>query len=74
MTNKFIFFITFIILFASCKKDDDALEPVIEENNFYTELFFSEYVEGTSHNKALEIVNLTGSLIDLESSVYSIKK
>ncbi|RXR19068.1 T9SS type A sorting domain-containing protein [Flavobacterium amnicola] len=37
-----------------------------------TELFFSEYVEGTSNNKALEIINLTGSPVDL--SLYSIKR
>ncbi len=37
-----------------------------------TELFFSEYVEGSSNNKALEIANFTGSSIDLSS--YSIMK
>ena len=30
-----------------------------------TELFFSEYIEGTSNNKALEIFNGTGAPIDL---------
>ena len=30
-----------------------------------TELFFSEYVEGSSLNKALEIANFTGSDVDL---------
>lgn len=37
-----------------------------------TELLFSEYIEGSSNNKALEIANLTGAAINL--SVYSIKK
>ena len=37
-----------------------------------TELFFSEYLEGSSNNKALEIVNLTNSDIDLSS--YSLKR
>nr|WP_315151322.1 endonuclease [uncultured Flavobacterium sp.] len=37
-----------------------------------TELFFSEYIEGSSNNKALEIANMTGAAINL--SVYSIKK
>jgi endonuclease I/chitodextrinase len=37
-----------------------------------TELFFSEYVEGSSFNKALEIANFTGAAIDLTG--YSIKK
>ena len=36
------------------------------------ELFFSEYVEGSSNNKALEIANVTSNPIDL--SVYSIKR
>jgi endonuclease I/chitodextrinase len=37
-----------------------------------TELFFTEYVEGTSNNKALEISNKTAGAISL--STYSIKK
>ncbi len=37
-----------------------------------TELFFSEYVEGSSSNKALEIANFTGNPVDL--SIYSLKK
>ncbi|MCI2228096.1 endonuclease [Polaribacter sp. MSW13] len=36
------------------------------------ELFFSEYVEGSGSNKALEIVNVTSANIDL--SEYSIKR
>jgi cysteine-rich repeat protein len=35
-------------------------------------LFFSEYIEGTSDNKALEIYNPTGSAVDL--SAYKIEK
>ncbi|PQJ78676.1 endonuclease [Polaribacter porphyrae] len=37
-----------------------------------TELFFSEYLEGSSNNKAIEIVNLTNSDIDL--ATYSLKR
>ena len=36
-----------------------------------TELFFSEYIEGSSNNKALEIVNLTSAPVDL--SVYDVQ-
>lgn len=36
------------------------------------ELFFSEYVEGSSNNKALEIANVTSNPINLSS--YSIKR
>jgi predicted extracellular nuclease len=38
-----------------------------------TELFFSEYIEGTSNNKALEIFNGTGAPIDLAANGYSIQ-
>lgn len=37
-----------------------------------TDLFFSEYVEGSSVNKALEIYNGTGSAIDLDAGDYEI--
>jgi endonuclease I/chitodextrinase len=37
-----------------------------------TELFFSEYVEGSSYNKALEVANFTGNSISLAN--YTIKK
>ena len=39
--------------------------------NSVVELFFSEYVEGSYNNKAIEIANLTDNPIDL--SAYSIK-
>ncbi len=38
-----------------------------------TELFFSEYVEGSSNNKALEIFNDTGATINLATSGYSVQ-
>ncbi len=41
-------------------------------NSTATEIFFSEYTEGSSNNKALELVNLTANDIDL--STYSIKR
>ena len=37
------------------------------------ELFFSEYVEGSSFNKALEIYNGTGSAVDLAAGGYNIQ-
>lgn len=37
-----------------------------------SELFFSEYVEGSSYNKALEIYNGTGAAIDLTAGKYSV--
>jgi len=41
-------------------------------NGTTTELLFSEYIEGSSYNKALEIANFTGATVDL--SIYKIKK
>ena len=38
-----------------------------------SDLFFSEYIEGSSNNKALEIYNGTGSSIDLAAGGYSIQ-
>lgn len=38
-----------------------------------SELFFSEYIEGTSNNKALEIYNATGAAIDLGSNGYNLQ-
>ena len=39
-----------------------------------TELFFSEYIEGSSNNKALEIYNGTGAPIDLAAGDYTIQQ
>jgi len=38
-----------------------------------TELFFSEYVEGSSNNKALEIYNGTGATVDLSDGGYNVQ-
>ena len=38
-----------------------------------TELFFSEYIEGSSNNKALEIYNGTGAAINLLAGGYNIQ-
>ena len=38
-----------------------------------SELFFSEYIEGSSNNKALEIYNGTGAPINLATSGYSVQ-
>ncbi|MDD2650973.1 MAG: C10 family peptidase, partial [Candidatus Cloacimonetes bacterium] len=44
---------------------------VFSEDLYATDLFFSEYIEGSSNNKALEIFNGTGETVDL--SEYKIK-
>lgn len=71
-TGAYIFLL-FVLTLTSCGSDD-AREPLFAEEDNSAELFFSEYVEGSSFNKALEIVNLTGSSINLTSEGYSIKK
>jgi uncharacterized protein len=38
-----------------------------------TELFFSEYIEGTSNHKALEIYNGTGAAINLGTEGYNVQ-
>jgi len=38
-----------------------------------TDLFFSEYIEGTSNNKALEIYNGTSGAIDLAAGGYNVQ-
>jgi predicted extracellular nuclease len=38
-----------------------------------TDLFFSEYIEGSSNNKALEIFNGTGAPVDLTTDGYSVQ-
>lgn len=37
------------------------------------DLFFSEYIEGSSNNKALEIYNGTGSVVDLAAENYLVQ-
>lgn len=38
-----------------------------------SELFFSEYIEGTSNNKALEIYNGTGTAVNLATGGYNVQ-
>ena len=42
------------------------------DNTVASDLYISEYIEGSSYNKALEIVNYTGISVDLSS--YTLKK
>jgi predicted extracellular nuclease len=37
------------------------------------DLFFSEYIEGSSNNKALEIFNGTGAAVDLTAGAYNVQ-
>ncbi|MFL0093369.1 endonuclease [Tenacibaculum maritimum] len=44
----------------------------VNNNSIISDIFISEYLEGNSYNKAIEIANITGYTIDL--STYSLKK
>ena len=46
--------------------------PMPQARAAATDLFFSEYVEGSSYNKALEIYNGPGTAIDLGANAYSV--
>jgi endonuclease I len=59
-----------IIMVVSLVFPSAALKPVIAATNA-TDLFISEYVEGSSNNKALEIYNGTGQAVEL--SGYSLE-
>ena len=37
------------------------------------DLYFSEYIEGSSYNKALEIYNATGAAVDLAAAGYNVQ-
>jgi predicted extracellular nuclease len=50
-----------------------ALSRAVPANATPTDLFISEYVEGTSNNKAIEIFNGTGSPVDLSAGQYVIQ-
>lgn len=50
-----------------------ALMPVPFAGAATSELFFSEYIEGSSNNKALEIYNGTGAAVDLAAGGYNIQ-
>lgn len=60
-----IFMIAFLIMALMPMQFASAATP--------TELFFSEYIEGSSNNKALEIYNGTGSAINLATDGYSVQ-
>ena len=60
-----------LLLLAACSQDVKPV-PGLDTAAAPTELFFSEYVEGSSNNKALEIYNGTGVPVDLASSGYAV--
>lgn len=47
--------------------------PVLDGEAAGAELFFSEIIEGSGNNKALEIYNPTGAPVDLAASGYAVR-
>ncbi|WP_312470582.1 Ig-like domain-containing protein [Neobacillus sp.] len=68
-SKKISLFLVFMMLF-SIVSPNFALNSV-RAATFATDLIFSEYVEGSGNNKALEIYNGTGKAVDL--SAYTIE-
>ena len=62
-------------LFASLALALGAMLPLVAPSATRAvspDLFFSEYVEGSSNNKALEIYNGTGTTVDLAAGGYEV--
>jgi predicted extracellular nuclease len=64
------FFIAVAASFALLALAGARLEPA---KALSADLFFSEYIEGSSNNKALEIFNGTGSTVDLAAGGYQVR-
>ena len=62
---------TATVLVTAENGDTKTYSIVFRIDNTEKELFFSEYVEGSSNNKAIEIYNPTNAAVDL--SAYTIK-
>lgn len=50
-----------------------SIQPASLVRAATAELFFSEYIEGSSNNKALEIYNGTGATVDLLAGAYKVE-
>ncbi len=64
---------TLLILTAILISTYFARTPLSVHSAAPTELFFSEYVEGSSNNKALEIFNGTGGTVNLATQGYNVQ-
>src|SRR5688572_17868920 len=57
-------------LFLTSLFSDSKKETRLNSPGAATDLFFSEYIEGSSNNKAIEIYNGTGAPVDLLTGNY----
>src|SRR5690554_4007116 len=75
-THRFLHLLITVTLLASAIFVLPSSGPVQAQDETPacpTDLFFSEYVEGSSNNKALEIYNGTGEEIDFTQQQYIVK-
>lgn len=67
---------TDVVLIAAISKgsaqDTKEIAITVKPVQSVADLFFSEYLEGSSNNKALEIFNGTGSAVDLAAGKYAV--
>jgi predicted extracellular nuclease len=66
-TRLFNLVLIFVMAFGALGLTTQKAEAVAST------LFFSEYIEGSSYNKALEIYNGTGAAVDLTAENYEIR-
>jgi len=52
---------------------DRGVQITVRDGNLANDLFISEYIEGTSNNKAIEIFNGTGASVDLSAGSYVLR-
>ncbi len=60
-----------LLLLVACGRQPEPEAPLADLAT--SDLFFSEYIEGSSNNKALEIYNGTGAPVDLSAGDYAVE-
>ena len=71
--NKLAIKVFSLVLILSMLLASNPYQTLIVQAAVPTELFFSEYIEGSSNNKVLEIYNGTGAAVDLTAGGYNVQ-
>jgi len=67
---------TYNVMFSATDDDgttERGVKITVRDGSTAVDLFISEYIEGSSNNKAIEIFNGTGSSVDLGSAGYALR-
>ena len=72
-TSSFRQFVSVMILAILVLQNLLIISPITAQAVAPGDLFFSEYIEGSSNNKALEIYNGTGSAVNLATGGYTVQ-